>query len=122
MAIDTSLQIECMGSYRRGQPDCGDIDCLVTRDNADGRDHSGLIQRLIEALLAQGTITYTLSNPNDWRSLDAKWMGLCRGSTGKMRRIDILGMQRTSRDGKILIVNLGVPFDEMGAALIYFTG
>ena len=91
MAIDTSLQIECMGSYRRGQPDCGDIDCLVTRDTGDGRDHSGLIQRLVEALLAQGTITYTLSNPNDWRSLDAKWMGLCKGSTGKMRRIDILG-------------------------------
>lgn len=91
MAIDTSLQIQCMGSFRRGQPDCGDIDIILTRDTGDGRDHSGLVQRLVEALLAQGTVTHTLSNPHDWRSLDAKWMGLCRGSTGKIRRIDILG-------------------------------
>ena len=57
-------------------------------------------------LFAQGVIRHTLSNPDDWRSLDAKWMGLLASPGGKMRRIDILG----------------VPFPELGAALIYFTG
>lgn len=31
-----------MGSFRRGQPDCGDIDLLITRDpSKDGKDHTG---------------------------------------------------------------------------------
>lgn len=39
--IDKNLIIECMGSYRRGQDDCGDIDLLITRDTRDGIDHRG---------------------------------------------------------------------------------
>jgi len=77
--------------YCTGQPDCGDIDIIVTRNTNDGKDHSGMVQRLVETLFAQGLIRYTLSNPDDWQSLDAKWMGLLCGSNGKMRRIDVLG-------------------------------
>lgn len=40
--IDSDLQVHCMGSYRRGQKDCGDIDLLVTRStDTDGGDHRG---------------------------------------------------------------------------------
>ena len=95
-----------MGSFRRGQADCGDIDILLTRDTGDGKDHSGAIKELVKLLCARGSIAHTLSNPEDWNSLDAKWMGLINGANGKMRRIDILS----------------VPYNELGAALIYFTG
>jgi DNA polymerase/3'-5' exonuclease PolX len=33
--IDPKVQIECMGSYRRGAKDSGDIDLLVTRERTD---------------------------------------------------------------------------------------
>jgi DNA polymerase lambda len=91
LSIDHYLIVECMGSFRRGQPDCGDIDILVTRSTDDGKDHSGLVQRLVETLYAQGIVSHTLSNPEDWKSLDAKWNGLLYGENSKMRRIDILG-------------------------------
>lgn len=88
-----------------GQADCGDIDLIVTRSTDDGKDHSGLVQRLVETLYAQGLIAHTLSNPEDWRSLDAKWMGLLIGDDSKMRRIDILG--------KLFIAVLGALINSM---------
>lgn len=113
LSIDHYLIVECMGSFRRGtsrvsvlhldqgakhglcvstgQPDCGDIDIIVTRSTGDGKDHSGLVQRLVETLFAQGVISHSLTNPEDWTSLDAKWNGLLLGDDSKMRRIDILG-------------------------------
>lgn len=30
-----------MGSFRREEIDCGDIDLMVTRDPSDGTDHFG---------------------------------------------------------------------------------
>lgn len=41
LAIDPKLFVEIMGSYRRGKPDCGDIDIMITRDPSDGRTHAG---------------------------------------------------------------------------------
>ncbi|KAI5480538.1 DNA polymerase lambda subunit [Pseudohyphozyma bogoriensis] len=104
--LDSKLQVHCMGSYRRGQPDCGDIDLLVTRDTSDGIDHSGLINKLAAVLIKKRVIKHSLTNPEDWNALDVKFNGLCSlPEGGLMRRIDILG----------------VPFDELPAALIYFT-
>jgi len=39
--IDPKLQVDCMGSYRRGADSSGDIDLLVTRDPSDGKTHEG---------------------------------------------------------------------------------
>lgn len=110
-SIDQNLRVECMGSFRRGQADCGDVDILVTRDTGDGQTHAGQVQTLVNLLFRQGLFKHTLAEPDDWKSLDAKWMGLLSGAPdgkgkGKMRRVDVLG----------------VPFKELGAAMIYFTG
>ncbi|BGP38323.1 hypothetical protein JCM10449v2_002254 [Rhodotorula kratochvilovae] len=100
--IDPKLVVECMGSYRRGAESSGDIDLLVTRDPSDGKTHEGMIKRLWRRLSRAGIAQFELSIPDGWDDLDAK---LPREGA-KMRRIDVLG----------------VPWDEMPAALIYFTG
>lgn len=102
-----------MGSYRRGAADSGDIDLLVTREPSGSsthpKTHAGHIQKLWYKMQQDGTAVDVLSRPEDWKALDAKILGLCRlpgRPEAKVRRIDILG----------------VPWSELGAALIYFTG
>ncbi|GAA5868628.1 hypothetical protein JCM8547_003760 [Rhodosporidiobolus lusitaniae] len=106
--LDLKIRLFCMGFYRRGQPDSGDIDLLLTRDTTDGLDHTGYVKKLWKRLRKVGMAQHVLSEPSDgWDKLDAKVNGLCRlPKGGKMRRIEILG----------------VPFSELPAALIYFTG
>ncbi|KAL7424399.1 hypothetical protein Q5752_000081 [Cryptotrichosporon argae] len=105
-AVDPKLLVEIMGSYRRGQDTSGDVDILITRDDADGIAHHGVLKQIIGTLTAQGIITHSLSQPTDWDALEAKWMGVGRLGDGKHRRIDILT----------------IPFSSWGAALLYFTG
>ncbi|GJN87149.1 hypothetical protein Rhopal_000094-T1 [Rhodotorula paludigena] len=105
--IDPKLQLECMGSYRRGAESSGDIDFLLTRDPSDGKTHEGMVKKLWRRLVKAGIAHHLLSMPEDWNGLDAKINGLGKLPEGKkMRRIDILG----------------VPWESMPAALIYFTG
>ncbi|KAM0754669.1 hypothetical protein T439DRAFT_345536 [Meredithblackwellia eburnea MCA 4105] len=124
--VDPALEVYCMGSFRRGAADCGDIDLLLTRNpSRDGRDHSGMwisrssssgisnsfrflgmIRNVVKVLNDQSYIRHLLTSPEDWNALDVKFNGLCGIPGGKVRRLDILG----------------VPWDEMPAALIYFTG
>ncbi|BGP60673.1 hypothetical protein NBRC10512_001922 [Rhodotorula toruloides] len=106
--IDPKLQVWCMGSYRRGAETCGDIDLIVTRDPSDGKTHEGAVQKLWKGLVAEKMVRHELTVPEDWRSLDALVHDLIRlpKPGAKMRRIDVLG----------------VPFDEIPAAMIYFTG
>ncbi|GAA5949248.1 hypothetical protein JCM3765_003343 [Sporobolomyces pararoseus] len=105
--VDPKLQVECMGSYRRGQPTSGDIDILVTRDpTQDGKTHSGAIGKMYKILKSKRFFQHILSQSDDWSDLSCKVNGLCRLPGGKMRRIDILG----------------VPWPDIPAALIYFTG
>lgn len=109
--IDPKVQIECMGSYRRGAKDSGDIDLLVTRErtSSNSKTHASHIAKLWRAMERAGIAVATLSESDQWHGLDAKVNGLCRlpdRAGAKVRRIDILG----------------VPWEEMPAALIYFTG
>jgi len=60
--------------------------------------------------------------PHDWRALEAKWMGVGRlDANSKHRRIGkFLCRLRVMRKLKADI--LCIPFEQWGAALIYFTG
>lgn len=108
LEIDPGLRIQPMGSYRRGDSTSGDLDILMTRDpTLDGKTHSGVMRSLIARLVEDDIVCYTVAEPHDWDSLACKWMGAGRLSpTSVMRRIDILA----------------TPFQQWGAALIYFTG
>jgi DNA polymerase lambda len=51
LKIEPKLQIDPMGSYRRGEETSGDLDILITRDPSDGGSHSG---QSIEQVLVLG--------------------------------------------------------------------
>ncbi|KAH7911258.1 hypothetical protein BJ138DRAFT_1006996 [Hygrophoropsis aurantiaca] len=108
LEFDPNLFIEIMGSFRRGKADCGDIDILITRPNHDGKTHAGLLPELLAALHSANILTEDLSLPEDFSALELSYRGLCRlpepGS--RRRRIDILC----------------VPWENRGAALLYYTG
>lgn len=61
LGIDSQIQIDIMGSYRRGQETCGDVDFLITRDPSDGRTHSGILKDLVQGLISKGFITHEVS-------------------------------------------------------------
>jgi hypothetical protein len=50
-----------MGSYRRGAENSGDVDFLITRNDEDGLDHSGVIEKLVRKLMFMGVITHEVS-------------------------------------------------------------
>ncbi|KAJ7628623.1 hypothetical protein FB45DRAFT_918780 [Roridomyces roridus] len=108
LAIDPKLEIEIMGSYRRGKADCGDIDIMITRNPDDGGTHAGVLRRLLNALHKKKIIEEDLALPEDPNGEEAIYRGLCHlpepGS--KRRRIDFLT----------------VPWKNRGAALLYYTG
>lgn len=47
---------------------------LVTRNTDDGLTHQGAIKKLCKRLFDSGLLTYKLSEPEDWDSLEAKFM------------------------------------------------
>lgn len=84
-----------VGSYRRGRPDSGDIDMLLT-----GSDASGSLTAFVEALREQGYIREILAHG------DHKCMAIAALPSGEARRLDLLI----------------TPPDEFPFAVLYFTG
>ncbi|RDH18426.1 DNA polymerase POL4 [Aspergillus niger ATCC 13496] len=109
---DPDMQVIIAGSYRRGAPDCGDIDLLITKPDAE-IDHIRTIMMgsVVPKLLKQGFLQTSLASSSSRDG--SKWHGACTlpdndedRITRPWRRIDLLF----------------VPDAEIGAALIYFTG
>lgn len=105
-SIDPAFQVTIGGSFRRGAEDSGDIDCLITRPDTQ-QDHirNVVADQLVPMLSQSGMIKCALAICDKNGS---KWHGACAlpGEGKPWRRIDLLL----------------VPWAEMGAALIYFTG
>jgi DNA polymerase IV len=103
--LDPAFEVTIGGSYRRGAKDSGDIDFIITKPDAD-IDHvrDVVIGQLVPNLFSAGFLKAALAATSGDGS---KWHGACclPGQT-LWRRIDFLL----------------VPWSEMGAALIYFTG
>ncbi|KAI9765276.1 MAG: hypothetical protein M1840_007475 [Geoglossum simile] len=106
--IDPQLQVVIMGSYRRGAETCGDIDFMITKPGASIYElRNILLDELIPSLFAQDFLQVGLAVTS--KTNGTKWHGASclPGRDGaKWRRVDFLL----------------VPTEEMGAALIYFTG
>ncbi|GLA38313.1 hypothetical protein AnigIFM63309_005325 [Aspergillus niger] len=109
---DPDMQVIIAGSYRRGAPDCGDIDLLITKPDAE-IDHirTVMMGSVVPKLLKQGFLQTSLASSSSRDG--SKWYGACTlpdndedRITRPWRRIDLLF----------------VPDAEIGAALIYFTG
>lgn len=105
-ALDPAFEVIVGGSYRRGAKDSGDIDCIITRPNTNA-DHlrNVVLGQLVPQLTASGFLVASLAITS--RDDGSKWHGAsCLPDASVWRRIDFLL----------------VPSDEVGAALIYFTG
>ncbi|KAG0011610.1 hypothetical protein BGZ81_002077 [Podila clonocystis] len=110
----SDIQSQVTGSYRRGKPDCGDVDIVVARPNIDrGEELYQIMENILHDLKNQGFLVDDLSVPYYDESMangpkHFKYMGICRlpGANSVHHHIDILV----------------VPWMHLGAVLIYFTG
>jgi DNA polymerase IV len=105
--IDPGFQATVMGSYRRGAEDSGDIDMIITKPGAKiSVLRSVVFESLVPRLFAMDFLKCTLASSHRWKD-GTKWHGAsCLPGSKVWRRIDLLL----------------VPEQEMGAALLYFTG
>jgi DNA polymerase IV len=106
--IDPKFTATIMGSYRRGTKDSGDIDMIITRpDTSLAVMHTTVFEVLVPHLYKTGFLKASLTTSRSNDPTGSKWHGAsCLPNSKVWRRIDLLL----------------VPEDEMGAALLYFTG
>jgi DNA polymerase/3'-5' exonuclease PolX len=93
-------ECELVGSYRREEPNSGDIDVLI---RAPAGDHKQLLEKISAELIAKGYLIETLALG------DKKCLAICRlpgKAKQKARRLDLLL----------------APEKEYGFSLMYFTG
>jgi DNA polymerase IV len=103
--LDPLFEVTIGGSYRRGAKDFGDIDCIITCPDAGiDRVRTVVVNQLVPKLFQQGFLKAALAATSGDGS---KWHGAsCLPTPPRWRRSDFLL----------------VPWAEMGAALLYFTG
>ena len=104
--VDQTIEVTIGGSYRRGAADSGDIDFIITKPDSPIENlrtiiNDTVIPRLFAANYLQAALAVTAKEDG------SKWHGAaCLPGAKIWRRIDLLL----------------VPWDELGAAMIYFTG
>ncbi|KAL8913159.1 MAG: hypothetical protein Q9171_001953 [Xanthocarpia ochracea] len=103
---DPGIEITIGGSYRRGAPDSGDVDFIITKPNGSMETlRTIILDTVIPALFQKQYLRYALATTS--RSDGSKWHGCATLPDSTIwHRVDFLL----------------VPYEEMGAALIYFTG
>ncbi|CAA9958676.1 POL4 DNA polymerase IV [Pyrenophora teres f. maculata] len=106
--IDTNFKATIMGSYRRGAKDSGDIDMIITcPDTSLAAMRTTVFEVLVPHLYKTGFLKASLATSRSSDPAGSKWHGAsCLPKSTVWRRMDLLL----------------VPEEEMGAALIYFTG
>jgi len=104
--IDPDVQFTIGGSYRRGADSSGDIDFIVTKPDCPAETlRMIMLENVVPKLFSEGYLKVGLATTD--KDDGSKWHGAATlpGHT-VWRRIDFLF----------------VPWNEIGAALIYFTG
>ena len=104
--IDPTIEITIGGSYRRGAPSSGDVDFIITKPAASASTLRTIMLTSVIPKLFKSTYLKAGLATTD-KSDGSKWHGAAALPNHTVwRRIDFLF----------------VPHDEIGAALIYFTG
>lgn len=107
--VDPHLQCLTGGSYRRGNTHSGDIDILITKEGASlANIRTIMLESVVPKLTESGFLKAALATGNARSHSSSKWHGASALPRigAPWRRIDLLF----------------VPWSELGAALIYFTG
>jgi len=104
--VDSSVQFTIGGSYRRGAADSGDIDFIITKPDCSIEVLPTIVLKiLIPRLFDKGYLKVALAATDE--KSGSQWHGAAALPGERVwRRIDFLL----------------VPWQEIGAALIYFTG
>lgn len=61
--IDPRCTVECVGSFRRGKRDCGDIDVLITQKGKTRHELAIVVALTVKKLMKDGVIMDSLSGP-----------------------------------------------------------
>ena len=127
--LEPRLQITVVGTYRRGAADSGDIDFIVTKADASAQIISTImLERVIPYLFKADYLKTVLAAPSTFGSSrdggGSKWHGACALPKGQDSSA---GATQNEADAAAQAVwrridFLFVPWAELGAALIYFTG
>ena len=105
-ACDKGIQVTIGGSYRRGALDSGDVDFIITKPNCSLETLRVIILDIVIPQLFENEYL-KVGLATTVREDGTKWHGAsCLPGSTTWRRIDFLL----------------VPWEQMGAALIYFTG
>jgi len=109
-AVDASLVVQIVGSFRRGAAASGDVDVLLMhpswtratqKANGKGKGAKSVVADVVDALMREGYVFETLANGI------AKFAGVCRlNDEAPVRRLDI----------KLF------PTESFPCALLHFTG
>ena len=104
--VDKDIQVTIGGSYRRGAADSGDVDFIISKPDAPIHClRTLMLETVIPGLFARGYLKVGLATTS--KEDGTKWHGAsCLPGSTVWRRIDFLL----------------VPWEELGAAMIYFTG
>lgn len=115
--IDPQVEVIVGGSYRRGSPDSGDIDLVVTKANTESsRDLRMFLAILVKRLNDDGFLVERLASSRSSSGDGSKWHGCC--VCPKITGFNDVDYRPVWRRIDFLLV----PEAEIGAALIYFTG
>jgi DNA polymerase IV len=107
--VDPGLQGIIGGSYRRGNAESGDIDLLITKEGASLAEiRTMILETVVPKLTKAGFLKAALARGTGRSDSGSKWHGasVLPRPGAPWRRIDLLF----------------VPWSELGAGLIYFTG
>lgn len=100
-SVSKNLEIEVVGSYRRGEPNSGDIDVLIkwpmSQSLEEGKE---TLKNIVKTLESNNYVIEKLALG------EKKFMGICKFPGEKARRLDLLL----------------TPEPEYGFAVMYFTG
>ncbi|KAK3720418.1 hypothetical protein LTR37_003830 [Vermiconidia calcicola] len=111
LKIDPAFEVIVGGSYRRGSDTSGDIDCIITRpDTGIAHIRQVVLDQLVPKLVERKFLVAELAATS--REDGSKWHGASQLLS------DPKAVPRPWRRLDFLLV----PSEELGAALIYFTG
>ncbi|PLW19692.1 hypothetical protein PCASD_13183 [Puccinia coronata f. sp. avenae] len=110
--VDSQLKLFLVGSFRRGEESCEDIHIILTREDPgpDGITYHDSMLRLYVQLKKDGLITHELST------------GKKAEKNNPMVLLCLCAINQPGFSKQRRLYLRGVPCNQLGAALIYFTG
>lgn len=123
--IEPTICVIIGGSFRRGAATSGDLDLIITRKGADAAYlRETVLGRAVPWLMKVGLLTAALQGSSAEDRNGSKWQGACQlpmPGSPPLSRLHPNNPETNSNPWRRIDLLL-VPWDELGAAMIYFTG